>query len=103
MGYILPIPQFQSQQYANRLQMSNYNFAHVDAVQPIKMKSIFEDQLEEQSKQYDEEDENEPISVSSQSFRQAMPYKGFIQPNPINLSPEIAKVCGKGNQVNAYI
>ena len=101
MGYILPIQPFQSQQYANRLQMSNYDFAHINAVQPIKMKSIFDDQLEERSKQLEEEDES--ISVSSHSFRQPVPYKGFIQPNPVNLSPEIAKVSGKGNQINAYI
>ncbi|MET1014518.1 MAG: hypothetical protein ABWX61_08425 [Paenisporosarcina sp.] len=101
MGYILPIQPFQAQQYANRLQMSNYNFAHVNAVLPIKMKSIFEDQMEEQSKKHEEEDES--VSTSSHSFRQAVPYKGFIQPNPVNLSPEIAKVSGKGIQVNTYI
>ena len=30
-------------------------------------------------------------------------YKSFIQPNPINLSPIIAEISGKGNNINRYI
>ena len=30
MGYLLPIQPIQSQQYANRMNMESYNFAHID-------------------------------------------------------------------------
>jgi len=100
MGYILPYQPIQSQQYANRLQIESYNFAHIGAIQPIKMRSLFEDELEEREKRFKDEDELSPKS-DAKSF--PVPYKGFIQPNPVNLSPEIAKVCGKGNQINTYV
>ncbi len=100
MGYILPIQPIQSQQYANRLQIDPYDFAYINAVQPIKMKSLFEDELEQREKRSNGEEES---SAPSNAISFPVPYKGFIQPNPINLSPDIAKVCGKGNQINAYI
>lgn len=100
MGYVLPYQPIQSQQYANRLQIESYNFAHIGAIQPIKMKSLFEDELEEREKQFNNEEEN-TSKPNAKSY--PVPYKGFIQPNPVNLSPDIAKVCGKGNQINMYI
>lgn len=100
MGYVLPIQPIQSQQYANRMQMGNYNFAHINAIQPIKMRSIFEDELDEHERQRNDEEEE---TKKTRSASYPVPYKGFIQPNPVNLSPEIAKVCGKGNQVNTYV
>lgn len=99
VGYILPIQSIQSQLYANRMQMDTYNFAYINAIQPIKRKSIFEDELDERTKQYDEDE----VTQKELSSKQPVPYKGFIQPNPVNLSPNIAKVCGKGIQINTYI
>lgn len=100
MGYILPIQSIQSQQYANRLQIDNYDFAHINAVQPIKMKSLFEDELEQREKRFNGDEES---TQKSNIISYPVPYIGFIQPNPINLSPEIAKLNGKGNQINTYI
>lgn len=100
MGYVLPIQPIQSQLYANRMQMGTYNFAHIHAIQPLKMRSIFEDELEEHARQQNEvEEDTKKVQLSNRP----VPYKGFIQPNPVNLSPEIAKVCGKGFQVNMYV
>ena len=48
MGYIIPISPIQSQIYANRMLMDNYNFAYINNVDSVKMKSSFEDHLEEQ-------------------------------------------------------
>lgn len=100
MGYILPIQSIQSQLYANRMQMGTYNFAYINAIRPIKMRSIFEDELEERTKRYDED---EVTQKEHSTGHHPVPYKGFIQPNPVNLSPDIAKVCGKGIQINTYI
>jgi hypothetical protein len=99
VGYILPIQSIQSQLYANRMQMGTYNFAYINAIQPIKMKSVFEDELEERAKQYVEDE----VTQKEDFPGHPVPYKGFIQPNPVNLSIDIAKVCGKGIQINTYI
>ncbi|AYC29038.1 hypothetical protein [Paenisporosarcina cavernae] len=97
MGYVLPIQNYQATNYANRMTMGNYDFAYINAVQGIKMKSLFEEELEDQARDV-EEDETNSKSLSSR----AVPYKGFIQPNPATLSPEIAKISGKGMQFNTY-
>lgn len=99
MGYILPIQPIQSQIYANRLSMEAYNFAYIERVSKVKLNSEFLDEFIESShKEWEkEEEEGKPI-VSVPSA-----YQGFIRPNPVNLSPAIAKVVGKGNVVNAYV
>jgi len=100
MGYILPIQPIQSQIYANRLSMDAYNFAHIDRVNKIKLNSDFLDEFKEfsdQEREREKEEEGKPI-VSAPSV-----YQGFIRPNPVNLSPVIARVVGKGIAVNAYI
>ena len=99
MGYILPIQPIQSQIYANRLSMEAYNFAYIDRVNKVKLNSDFLDEFKESSYQEREreEEEGKPI-VSTLSA-----YQGFVRPNPVNLSPVIARVVGKGMAVNAYI
>ena len=99
MGYLLPIQPIQSQMYANRLNMEAYNFAYIDRVDKVKLNSDFLDEFKESSHQERdrEEEEGKPI-VSVPSA-----YQGFVRPNPVNLSPVIARVVGKGNAVNAYI
>ena len=47
MGYLLPINPIQSQQYANRITMNRYNFAPIDRVQRVKLKSDFLEEFEE--------------------------------------------------------
>ena len=50
MGYIIPNQPIQSQIYANRMLMDDYNFAYIDNVNSVKMKSSFEEHLEERDK-----------------------------------------------------
>ncbi|MBE1556925.1 hypothetical protein [Sporosarcina limicola] len=99
MGYILPIQPIQSQQYANRMAMESYDFAYIDRVGKVQLSSDFSDALSESFHQKGGKNEEvEPVVVSPLSS-----YKGFIYPNPVNLSPAIALVVGKGLAVNAYI
>ncbi|WP_144509470.1 hypothetical protein [Bacillus sp. FJAT-22090] len=101
MGYIIPSQPIQSQLYANRMLMDDYNFAYINNVDSIKMKSIFDDHLEREEQELIEEEEKQFSEVDGPSNLPL--YKGFIQPNPINLSPKIAEISGKGNSVNLYI
>lgn len=100
MGYILPIQSTQSEMYANRMNDVRMNFAYIDRVEKVKMdpESLgkFKDSLlHEQEKLLKVEKSNTDNSRP--------PYlKGFIYPNPTNLSPEIAYVVGKGLSVNEY-
>lgn len=100
MGYILPMQPIQSQVYANRMISNDYNFAFIDDVQNVKFKSNFEDHLEKQEQLLEEEEQflSEQESPSIQPL-----FKGFIQPNPVNLSPKIAEINGKGNSINLYV
>lgn len=102
MGYIIPVQPLQSQIYANRMQMEEYNFAQISNVQAVKMKSNFDNHLT--NLQQNEDIEQEEKQLSGNKELSSLPlYKGFIQPNPVNLSPVIAEISGKGNYVNTYI
>ncbi len=102
MGYIIPVQPTQAQIYANRMYQNEYNFAYVGNVQKVNLKSMFRDHLiKDQPNDFLEDEENQ-IEKISKSKRMPL-YKGFIQPNPINLSPVIAEISGKGNTVNMYI
>ncbi len=100
MGYILPMQPIQSQVYANRMISNDYNFAYIDDVQNVKFKSDFEDHLEKQEQLLEEEEEQQ-LSERRPSIQPL--FKGFIHPNPVNLSPIIAEISGKGNSVNLYV
>lgn len=101
MGYLLPINPIQSQQYANRLTMDSYNFATIDRVHLVKLKSDFMEEFEESvESQYEESRENKEQPDSAPSSSQ---YNGYIYPNPTNLSPAISQIVGKGISVNTYI
>ncbi|MEK3974289.1 MULTISPECIES: hypothetical protein [unclassified Psychrobacillus] len=103
MGYIIPVQPLQSQIYANRMQMEEYNFAQINNVQNVKMKSIFDDHLADlQQKEGIEQQEEKQLSGNKELSSLPLS-KGFIQPNPVNLSPIIAEISGKGNYVNTYI
>ncbi|MEK5146355.1 hypothetical protein MKX53_04880 [Psychrobacillus sp. FSL K6-4615] len=100
MGYILPIQPIQSQVYANRMIGNDYNFAYIDNIQPVKFKSGFDDHLEEQE-QFLEEEAEQLMEQERPSIQPL--FKGFIHPNPVNLSPLIAEISGKGNSINTYV
>lgn len=101
MGYIIPNQPIQSQIYANRMLMDDYNFAYINNVNSVKMKTSFEEHLEEQEQ---EQEQMEERQLLEQKTKADLPlYKSFIQPNPINLSPIIAEISGKGNNINRYI
>lgn len=101
MGYIIPVQPLQAQVYANRMLMEDYNFAYISNVQGIKMKSIFEEELKDQEEELENNEEKQLLKGNEASI--PPPYKGFIQPNPVNLSIQIAEINGKGNSVNLYI
>lgn len=105
MGYVIPVQPIQSQMYANRMLMDEYNFAYISNVHGIKMKSLFEEKLAEKEKKYKQQDdsqEEEQVLELNESLHAPL-YKNFIQPNPANLSALIAEVSGKGNNINLYI
>lgn len=45
MGYILPVQPFQAMQYAERINMKAYNYAHVNAVAKVKSNLILNESL----------------------------------------------------------
>ena len=103
MGYILPIQPIQSQIYANRLNMDLYDFAFIERVSRVKLDSDFSDELNESFFQEQEEDKGEGEGEGKPIVKIPPSYQGFVYPNPVNLSPIIAQVVGKGISVNAYI
>jgi len=101
MGYILPVQSTQAETYANRMNAVRNNFAYIDRVEKVKMDpdlmDKFDDALRSEQERIMEERE-----TSIENSRP--PYlKGFIYPNPANLSPEIAQLVGKGLAVNEYV
>ena len=105
MGYLLPIRPIQSEQYASRLSMEPYNFAAVGRLQSIKLKSDFLEEFEETLHLVGEDKEEDKKKDREQAHADHPPriYKGYIQPNPVNLSPAISQIVGKGMSVNTYI
>lgn len=110
LGYILPIRPIQSEQYANRLNMERYDFASVERLSPVKLDSDFLKEVEErihlienedkekEQNRFSEESSNIGASNSSSSL-----YPAYIVPNPINLSPAISNIVGKGIAINTYV
>lgn len=96
MGYILPVNDYQSVQYANRL-MDDPHFAKISRLQRVHQVSSFMEKFEEASADKRKE------SLRLATAQSPKEVKGYIHPNPANLSPEIAKVVGKGRAINAYI
>ncbi|PIC64352.1 hypothetical protein CSV79_06905 [Sporosarcina sp. P13] len=103
MGYILPIQNFQSQQYAERLNKQPHNFASIGRVSPVRMRNeesnYWEDVIGEEDRRRKEQKEERNMKRAPQSLAK----NGFIAPNPAKLSPTIAEVVGKGLSVNAYV
>ncbi|WP_252502466.1 hypothetical protein [Sporosarcina sp. Marseille-Q4943] len=100
MGYILPVQPMQAEIYANRMNAERNNFAYVDRVEKVKFDTDLMDKFEDSLRHEQERimEDREPNVAKSRP-----PYlKGFIYPNPANLSPEIAHLVGKGLTVNEY-
>ncbi|MEK5040848.1 hypothetical protein [Sporosarcina sp. FSL K6-3457] len=100
MGYLLPIQPIQSQQYANRMNMESYNFAHINRVNKIKFNFKFS---EDSHGAFQQEQEDEEVMEVAHVAAPSLAAKGFIYPNPANLSPAISQAVGKGLSVNAYV
>lgn len=103
MGYQLPIQPIQSQMYANRMENASPSFTYIDRTQPVKLQLNHEKWQKllrrERERNAEREFGKPPAKRSSLS-----PTKnGFIQPNPANLSKEVAMVVGKGIAVNEYV
>ena len=102
MGYLLPIQPIQSQQYANRMNMESYNFAHINRVNKVKFDFKFSEDSHGAFQQEQKEKE-EKAMANARVSTPPLASKGFIYPNPVNLSPAISQVVGKGMSVNAYV
>ena len=99
MGYLLPIRPIQSGQYANRISMESYNFATIEKLQSVKLKSdLLEETLHLQNEDNMRKDREKSVAVPS-----PQPYKGHVPPSLANLSPIISQIVGKGISVNTYI
>lgn len=101
MGYLLPMNPIQSQQYANRLTADPYNFATINRVQPVKLKSDFLEEFEESVQSQIEENQGNKKPLNPLPRQSQL--QGYIYPNPVNLSPAISQIVGKGISVNTYI
>ncbi|PID21822.1 hypothetical protein CSV61_06275 [Sporosarcina sp. P3] len=102
MGYILPIPNYQAQQYAERMNNERHNFAYIDRVSPVRLQdeesSYWEDVLADEAKRREEQ-----LEQQKKRAPQPLVKNGFIAPNPAQFSPEIADVVGKGRAINTYV
>ncbi|BAQ10304.1 hypothetical protein OXB_1833 [Bacillus sp. OxB-1] len=99
MGYIIPYQPIQSQLYANRMDNEEKRYTYIDRVEKTELEPDFSEQLTEKNVQDEElKEEAEPVKRSAPPL-----YQGFIHPNPVNLSPAISQIVGKGISVNVYV
>ena len=104
MGYVLPIKSIQSEQYANRMTLKPYNFAAVDSLQKVKLKSDFLENFEESLQlQYQQEKEKFEERSQSQVIPSSHLHRRYSQPNLADLSPVISQIVGKGMNINTYV
>ncbi|MCG7334262.1 hypothetical protein MHZ95_03090 [Sporosarcina sp. ACRSM] len=100
MGYLLPIHSIQSQQYADRMNREPSTFTKIDRVAKVSFTEelLSRDVLSEQN-HLDVYDEKEKTAIASPPSS----YEKANGPNPVNLSPILAKITGKGLFVNKYV
>lgn len=112
MGYLLPIRPIQSEMYANRMENSSNSFAYIDKVESAKLRSEYEDwqnrlHREQEQKQQQEQRNSEDDIHEAEAVAEKPPLSpaknGFVQPNPAELSKQVAAVVGKGNAINEYV
>jgi hypothetical protein len=83
--------------------MEPYNFAHINPVDRVERSADFSHSLN-QSFESDSKWEEEEQREEEKPVVNIPPlHKGFVYPNPVNLSPIIAQVVGKGISVNEYV
>ncbi|WP_336822108.1 hypothetical protein [Sporosarcina sp. USHLN248] len=103
MGYLLPIQPIQSEIYANRTigEEKQTNFAYINRVRKVNLSPQMMEEFDKKL-QYEQQRIGEQRNRATTSSMP--PYqKGFIHPNPANLSNRIARIVGKGMVVNEYI
>ena len=104
MGYLLPIQPITSQQYANRMNMEPYDFAVIGRVEKVKLgDGLLNGNFSSELKQSSMHDEREREGKEMPIVPPPTAFKGFVRPNPANLSPVIAQVVGKGLSINTYV
>ena len=59
----------------------------------VKLKSDFEDQLKEQEQALEKKEEKQLLELERPSIQPL--FKGFIHPNPVNLSQKLLKLMAK--------
>lgn len=105
MGYILPVNSYQSQQYANRL-ADDPHFARISQLHRVNQVASFQERFDqfvsEEEKNEEKDNQKEKKSQLANVPSQSKVH-GYVNPNPANLSPAIAKAIGKGVAINAYV
>ena len=104
MGYILPIQNYQAQQYAERMNNERHNFAYINRVNPVRL-NLNNEEANYWDSFHANEDKRREQQMKKRKNRAPRPLakNGFIAPNPAQFSPEIAEVVGKGQAINAYV
>jgi len=100
MGYILPVQPFQATQYAERINMEAYNYAHVNAVAKVKKQSHFERELNMRAELTEMQLNNEKNKNRGNSLQV---HQQFIHPNPAELSKIELKVTDRGKYYSKYV
>ena len=82
------------------MNLDPYNFAYIGSVQRVKLNSHVLEEFKEQSQS---QDEGKDKGTGLPLFPRLICIKGYVSPNPANLSPAIAHVVGKGININIYV
>lgn len=96
MGYIIPTQPNQSGLYAGRSNLDSYDYANIQRVRPVRMKSLFEEELADKL-----QDDN--VSYTSGDKKSSYDQAASPQIQHAALSQEISLVVGKGLQINTYV
>lgn len=100
MGYILPVQPLQATQYAERMNMKPYNFAHVNAITKVKKQSHFERELEKRAELTGKKFNNEK---NKNRWNSLQVHQQFIHPNPAELPKFELKVTDRGKYYSKYV
>lgn len=101
MGYVLPVNDYQSRQYASRL-LNEGNYAKVSKlhrVQPVKeYSSHYEEAIADENFGKNKQDEH-PVAASNPKAEVLV----YVHPNPANISKSTVRVMDKQSAINAYL
>lgn len=100
MGYVLPIPSIQSQQYANRLRKHEQHYSKIEksaAVRPIiRFADVLDGERHKQQLLTSEEEKWKEL-------KSATSHPASSESNTALLAPAISQLVGKGLTVNKYV